>query len=229
MRIALLEDDQTQCELICQVGAAVGHSCQFFQTGWDLLSHLRRESCDLLIINWQVKDASGTEVLRWVRDKLPPVLPVLFLTGRSAEDDIVAALAAGANDYIIKPIRRGELVTRVQVLLRRAYPAQSGCERIQFDQYVFEVPTGRLTMAGKQIEVTQKEFDLALLLFQNLGRPLSRAYILEAIWSREGDVPSRTMDTHVSRVRNKLQLKTENGFRLTPVYSYGYRLEQLQT
>jgi DNA-binding response OmpR family regulator len=82
-------------------------------------------------------------------------------------------------------------------------------------------------MAGKQIEVTQKEFDLALLLFQNLGRPLSRAYILEAIWSRERDVPSRTMDTHVSRVRNKLQLKPENGFRLTPVYSYGYRLEQL--
>jgi DNA-binding response OmpR family regulator len=227
MRIALLDDDRSQSEVIRQVLVAVGHSCQSFQTGWDLLSHLRRESCDLLIIDWQVKDASGAEVLRWVRDKLPPALPVLFLTGRSGEDDIVAALAAGANDYLIKPIRRGELVTRIQALLRRAYPAQSAFEQIRFDQYVFEVPTGRLTMAGKQIEVTQKEFDLALLLFQNLGRPLSRAYILEAIWSRERDVPSRTMDTHVSRVRNKLQLKPENGFRLTPVYSYGYRLEQL--
>jgi DNA-binding response OmpR family regulator len=227
MRIALLDDDRSQSEVIHQVLAAVGHSCQSFQTGWDLLSHLRRESSELLIIDWQVKDASGAEVLRWVRDKLPPALPVLFLTVRSGEDDIVAALAAGANDYLIKPIRRGELVTRVQVLLRRAYPAQSTFEQIRFDQYVFEVPTGRLTVAGKQIEVTQKEFDLALLLFQNLGRPLSRAYILETIWSRERDVPSRTMDTHVSRVRNKLQLKPENGFRLTPVYSYGYRLEQL--
>jgi DNA-binding response OmpR family regulator len=227
MRIALLDDDRSQSEVIHQVLAAIGHSCQSFQTGWDLLSHLRRESSELLIIDWQVKDASGAEVLRWVRDKLPPPLPVLFLTVRSGEDDIVAALAAGANDYLIKPIRRGELVTRVQVLLRRAYPAQSTFEQIRFDQYVFEVPTGRLTVAGKQIEVTQKEFDLALLLFQNLGRPLSRAYILETIWSRERDVPSRTMDTHVSRVRNKLQLKPENGFRLTPVYSYGYRLEQL--
>jgi DNA-binding response OmpR family regulator len=227
MRIALLDDDRSQSEVISHVVTGVGHSCQSFQTGWDLLTHLRRESADMLIIDWQVADASGAEVLRWVRDKMPPGLPVLFLAGRSAEDDIVAALAAGANDYIIKPIRRGELVTRVQALLRRAYPTQSAFEQIQFDQYVFEVPTGRLSMAGKQIELTQKEFDLALLLFQNLGRPLSRAYIQEAIWSREGDVPSRTMDTHISRVRNKLHLKPENGFRLTPVYSYGYRLEQM--
>jgi DNA-binding response OmpR family regulator len=227
MRIAVLDDDRSQSEILRQVLAAAGHACQSFQTGWDLLNHLRREGCDLLIIDWQVKDGSGAEVLRWVRDKLPLSLPVLFLTGRSTEDDAVDALAAGANDYLIKPIRRGELVTRVQVLLRRAYPAQNTFEQIRFDEYVFEVPTGRLTVAGKQIEVTQKEFDLALLLFRNLGRPLSRAYILEAIWSREGDVPSRTMDTHVSRVRNKLQLKPENGFRLTPVYSYGYRLEQL--
>jgi DNA-binding response OmpR family regulator len=227
MRIALLDDDRSQGEVISQVLAGVGHACQSFHTGWDLLTHLRRESADMLIINWQVADASGAEVLRWVRDKMPPVLPVLFLAGRSAEDDIVAAMAAGANDYIIKPIRRSELVTRVQALLRRAYPTQRTFEQIQFEQYVFEVPTGRLTMSGKQIDMTQKEFDLALLLFRNLGRPLSRAYIQEAIWTREGDVPSRTMDTHVSRVRNKLQLKPENGFRLTPVYSYGYRLEQM--
>jgi DNA-binding response OmpR family regulator len=128
---------------------------------------------------------------------------------------------------MIKPVRRGELLIRVQVLLRRAYPAQNTSEQIQFGQYVFELPIGRLSLNGKQIDVTQKEFDLALLFFRNLGRPLSRAYILEAIWSREVDVPSRTMDTHVSRVRNKLHLKPENGFRLTPVYSYGYRLEEL--
>jgi DNA-binding response OmpR family regulator len=89
------------------------------------------------------------------------------------------------------------------------------------------VRTGRLTMNGTQVDLTQKEFDLALLFFRNLGRPLSRAYILEAVWARDIEIPSRTMDTHVSRIRTKLQLRPDNGFRLAPVYSYGYRLEQI--
>jgi len=77
------------------------------------------------------------------------------------------------------------------------------------------------------LDVTHKEFALALLFFRNMGRPLSRAYIHEAVWQRDTALPSRTMDTHVSRVRNKLQLKPEHGYRLVPVYSYGYRLEKL--
>lgn len=194
-----------------------------------MLVQLRRELYDMLVIDWQVPDLSGAEVLRWAREKLPPTLPVLFMTSRSGEDDIVAGLAAGADDYMIKPIRRGELVARVQALLRRAYPSQNAVEQIQFGNYVFESRTGRLNVAGTEIEVTQKEFDLALLFFRNLGRPLSRAYILEAVWSRDVEIPSRTMDTHVSRVRSKLQLRPENGFRLAPVYSYGYRLEQISS
>ena len=192
-----------------------------------MLGQLRRESYDMLIIDWQVPDLSGSEVLRWAREKLSPNLPVLFMTSRSGEDDIVAGLAAGADDYMIKPIRRGELVARVQALLRRAYPSQNPIEQIQFGDYIFESRTGRLIVDGNSVDVTQKEFDLALLFFRNLGRPLSRAYILEAVWARDVEVPSRTMDTHVSRVRSKLQLRPEHGFRLAPVYSYGYRLEQI--
>lgn len=227
MRIAVLDDDRTQTDLVCQVLSASGHSCVPFQSGKEILLQLRRDNFDMLIIDWQVPDLSGADVLRWVREKLPPSLPVLFMTSRSSEDDIVAGLAAGADDYMIKPIRRGELVARVQALLRRAYPTQTVVEQIRFSQYVFEPRTGRLTVDGQSAELTQKEFDLALLLFRNLGRPLSRAYILEAVWLRDIEIPSRTMDTHISRVRTKLQLRPENGFRLAPVYSYGYRLEQV--
>jgi DNA-binding response OmpR family regulator len=81
--------------------------------------------------------------------------------------------------------------------------------------------------AGSTVNLTQKEFDLALLFFRHLGRPLSRAFIRESIWMQEADVPSRTVDTHVSRVRSKLRLRPENGFRLLPVYNFGYRLEQI--
>jgi len=124
-------------------------------------------------------------------------------------------------------LRRSELIARVQALLRRSYPHQHMPESLEFGQYIFETRSARLTISGNLIELTQKEFDLALLLFRHLGRPLSRAYILEEVWSRDVEIPSRTLDTHISRVRNKLQLRPENGFKLVPVYSYGYRLEQI--
>lgn len=223
----MLDNDRSQMDLVCQVLTSAGHSCHAFDSGKEMLNQLRRESYDMLVIHWQVPDVSGAEVLRWARERLPANLPVLFMTNSSGEDDIVAGLAAGADDYMIKPIRRGELVARVQALLRRAYPTQNAAEQIQFGHYVFETRTGRLMMKGIPVELTQKEFDLALLFFRNIGRPLSRAYILEAVWARDVEVPSRTMDTHVSRVRSKLQLRPEHGFRLAPVYSYGYRLEQM--
>jgi DNA-binding response OmpR family regulator len=227
MRIVVLDNDRSQADLICQVLTSAGHSCHAFPTGRELLSHLKKDGDDMLILEWQVADMPAAEVLRRAREKMPPNAPVLFLTNSSGEDDIVAGMAAGADDYMLKPLRRGELVARVQALLRRAYPTQNGAEQLQFGQYVFETRPGRLLMDGAVLDVTQKEFYLALLFFRNLGRPLSRAYIHEAVWIRDTALPSRTMDTHVSRVRNKLRLKPENGFRLVPVYSYGYRLEKL--
>lgn len=226
MRIAILDDDATILEFVCAVLNSAGHTCHPFESGKEILHQLRRESYDLLILDWQVPDLSGTEVLQWVREKLSLTLPVLFMTGRSSEDDIVAGLAAGADDYMIKPIRSGELVARVNALSRRAYPAQTAKEHMQFGPYKFELRAHQVSANDKPVEMTRKEFELALLLFKNLGRPLSRAYILEAVWSRDVDVPSRTMDTHISRVRNKLGLRPENGYRLAPVYSFGYCLEQ---
>jgi DNA-binding response OmpR family regulator len=227
MKIVVLDNDRSQTDLICQVLTSAGHVCHGFQTGRDLLSQLRKEEYDMLIFDWQVSDMGGADLMRKAREKLNDNAPVLFMTTASGEDDIVAGLDAGADDYMIKPLRRSEMVARVQALLRRAFPTQNGAEQLQFGQYVFETRPGRLLMDGNVLDVTHKEFYLALLFFRNIGRPLSRAYIHEAVWIRETDVPSRTMDTHVSRVRNKLQLKPENGFRLVPVYSYGYRLEKL--
>ena len=227
MRIAVLDNDRSQADLICQVLTSAGHTCQTYDSGKDMLANLRKDSFDMLILDWQVSDLPGAEVLRRAKEKMSATTPMMFITNSSAEDDIVAGIGAGADDYMIKPLRRGELVARVQALLRRAYPTQNGAEQLQFGPYIFETRPGRLLMDGAVIDVTHKEFYLALLFFRNIGRPLSRAYIHEAVWIRETAVPSRTMDTHVSRVRNKLQLRPENGFRLVPVYSYGYRLEKL--
>ena len=227
MRIGVLDSDRSQADLICQVLTSAGHTCQTYDSGKDMLANLRKDSFDMLILDWLVGDLPGAEVLRRAKEKMSAATPMMFLTNSSAEDDIVAGITAGADDYMIKPLRRGELVARVQALLRRAYPSQNGAEQLQFGPYLFETRPGRLLKDGALIDVTHKEFYLALLFFRNIGRPLSRAFIHESVWIRETVIPSRTMDTHVSRVRNKLQLRPENGFRLVPVYSYGYRLEKL--
>jgi len=227
MKIAVLEQDRSQAELICQVLTSAGHSCQPFDSAKECLAQLRKENADMLVMDWNVPDMEGPEVLRRAKEKMAANAPTIFLVGNNAEDDIIAGVTAGADDYLVKPLRRGELVARVSALLRRAYPSQNSAEQLQFGPFTFETRPGRLLRDGSIIDVTQKEFSLALLFFRNIGRPLSRAYIHESVWVRETDVPSRTMDTHVSRVRNKLSLRPENGFRLVPVYSYGYRLEKL--
>ena len=115
----------------------------------------------------------------------------------------------------------------MQALLRRAHPLQRISEQIVFGDYLFDTHAGRVSIAGNPIETSQKEFDLALLLFRNMGRPLSRAYILEEVWFRDLNLPSRTLDTHVSRLRTKLQLQRRRTYQLAPVYSYGYRLKKI--
>lgn len=226
MRVAVLDDDKSQLTLVSTCLTSAGHHCHLFSEGKELLHHLRRESFDLLILDWQVPDLSGLEILQWVRKNVTQPVPVLFMTSRASEDDIVAALGAGADDYMVKPIRRAELVARAQALLRRAYPDQQPIEVLRFKDHAFDPRTAEATLSGTVVELTRKEFDLALLLFRNIGRPLSRSHIVEAVWGRDPDIPSRTMDTHISRVRTKLELRPERGYRLSPVYSYGYRLEQ---
>src|SRR4029079_12975627 len=88
-------------------------------------------------------------------------------------------------------------------------------------------PRGESRRDGAKIELTPKEFDLAVVLFRNIGRLMSRGHLQEAVWGRSGDRATRTVDTHVSQVRKKLDLKAETGFRVVPVYNYGYRLEQI--
>jgi len=226
MRIAILDDDNGQLALVSTCLTSAGHHCHTFNKGKDLLHHLRRESFDLLVLDWQVPDLTGLQVLEWVRQNISAPVPVLFMTSRASEADIVAALAAGADDYMVKPIRRAELVARANALLRRAYPHQQQAEILRFKYHTFDPHTCEATLEGQAIEMTRKEFDLAVLLFRNIGRPLSRSHIMEAVWGRDPDVPSRSMDTHISRVRNKLDLRPERGYRLSPVYSYGYRLEE---
>ena len=192
-----------------------------------LLQGIRKGEIDLMVIHWT--PATYVQPLKEAIDHRSPVVPLLLVTDRSALDAQTELLNFPAVDYLLKPLRRVDLITRVEVLTKRFYTASTLPEdRHVFGPYVFDSRTEQLSLNDTPIRLTEKEFRLALLFFRHMGKPLSRAFILDFVWPENGEFSSRSMDTHVSRVRTKLGLQPARGFRLAPVYSYGYRLEQIK-
>jgi len=204
-----------------------GYSCHSLSTAEQVIGVLRRESFDLLIVDWGLPGISGLELVSWVRLNVADRVPILFLTCRADPADIVTALDSGADDYVVKPFRSDVLMARVGALLRRSRDNRPSGQVVAFEDYAFDTAAQTLAIGGEPIPLTSKEFGLALLMFQNMHRALSRSYLLEAIWGRNPDLPTRTLDMHISRIRSKLGLRAARGYRLAPIYSYGYRLERL--
>ena len=223
MRIAVLEDDIDQAEGIRLLLQKAGHAVYLFNRGRALLSKLAHESYDLLIIDWEVPDLSGIDVLHKARAQLAAQTPILFLTHRDSEHDIVHALEAGADDFLVKPPREREFQARVMALGRR--PAATPASEILLPPYRIDLLHSIVYRGDTALELTRREYEVALFFFRNLGRVVSRAHVLESVWGRGGGISTRTVDTHVSRLRSVLGLSSAGGVRLTPVYGYGYRLE----
>lgn len=227
MKIAVLDDDPVQLETIANVAQAAGYRATLFSRAQTLISALRKDTYDLLIVDWNLPDRSGIEVISWVRAIVKPPPPMLLVTSRAEDEDIVAGLNAGADDYLPKPLSPAVLEARINALMRRAYAQTPALEAEAYGEFSFHEATHSVTRDGASVVLTAKEFALALLLFRHLHRPLSRTYILENVWGNEPNLNSRSLDMHISRIRSKLSLRPEKGFRLTPIYSYGYRLERV--
>lgn len=229
MRIALLEDEEHLAELVKLWIQNEGHQCINYTDGRQLIDALKKENFDLLILDWMVPEIDGEGVLIWVRENINWNIPVVFMTQRDTEEDIVKILSLGADDYITKPLRQKEMMARVTALARRAQLIKdtSRGSEIQCGPYLINTINNTVQKGGETIKLTQKEFELVVFLFRNLGRIVSRSYMLESVWGHSQDINTRTADTHISRIRNKLGLLPENGWRINAIYHHGYRLEQL--
>jgi DNA-binding response OmpR family regulator len=227
MRIAILEDDPSQMELVVHWLQLAGHHAHAFEQGAQLLQALEHDSFDALLLDWNLPDISGLEVLKRVRQQLRSHIPTIFSTARTAEVDIVSALRQGADDYLIKPMRRLELLARLEAVTRRSAPEAPQSQQFEVDAFRVNSDARRLLRDNQRLDLTAKDFDLAVFFLRNVGRLLSRGHLREAVWKAARTISSRTLDTHVSRIRNKLLLIPEHGWRLAAVYGYGYRLERL--
>ena len=228
MRIALLEDDMDQVVLVENWLSNSGHDCLHFESSQEFLRMVSRESFDLLILDWMLPESSGIEVLKKVRESIDWPIPILFVTIKDSERDIIEALETGADDYMIKPISKGELGARINALIRRASGEFGNKEKqIEIGQFIINLEQHEILVNENRLDITRKEYDLVLFFIRNLGRALSRSYLLEGVWGTTADINTRTIDTHVSRIRGKLNLVPEYGWKLSSIYQYGYRLEYL--
>lgn len=228
MRIALLEDEPNVAELMTLWLSEHGHSVAAFASGELLINSLRRETYDLLVLDWLVPDIDGEAVLAWVREHVGWPIPVIFVTQRDEEEDIVRILTQGADDYLVKPVRQRELLARIAALARRAQLEAPQEHILEFAPYTIDTVERTVRFDGRVVQLTQKELDLACFLFRNTGRILSRDHILERVWGHRPGMNTRTVDTHISRLRNKLDINPASGWRLTGIYHHGYRLEHLK-
>ena len=225
--IAILEDDADIAGIVKNWLSEAGHHCRVFNSGKKLTACVPTESFDFFVLDWNVNDMSGLEVAEKLREGNRANAPILFVTVRNAEADIVSALHAGADDFMVKPIRRGELVARINALLRRSAHKQPTHDEQSFPPYRVVPSSRQIFLDDSSIELTEKEFDLSYFLFKNAGKLLSRQNISESVWGRPASAMSRTIDTHVSRIRKKLSLEPRHGYRLVPIYNMGYRLEPM--
>jgi two-component system response regulator RegX3 len=223
MRIAILEDDPSQRELLIHWLTLAGHQAAPFERGDDFLKSDCRPDFEMLILDWNLPDVTGIEVLQRVRQTSK--MPVLFCTARTHPDDTVKALRSGADDYLIKPLRRLELLARIESVARRGRRDEGQEKSFELEHFRVDCEKRIIMRDGAAFELTDKDFDVAVLFLRNVGRLLLRGKIHEPVWGASISVTSRTIDTHVSRVRTKLGLTPKNGWQLKSVYGHGYRLE----
>lgn len=226
MRIAVVDDDPDFAAFLKQLILDAGHSVLTSVNGNAFLRLAKTETFDLILLDWNLPGRDGIDIVRNLRNDVRSDVPIILLTLRSDANDIVAGLEAGADDYIAKPVDGRILLARIDAIMRRRNAGRSGGDALQvFGDFTFDGSQEMVRRGDRSMQLTSKEFQLALVLFRNLARPLSRAYLLETIWNRNPDVQTRTLDSHVARLRSKLDLRPQNGWRLSPIYSYGYRLE----
>ena len=223
VHIGILEDDLDQQQLYRLWFGATQHTCTYYGTAKDFIEGAVKERFDLLLLDWMLPDSNGKIVLGWVRENLGWEIPVIFITALDSEADIVEGLRSGADDYVTKPPKYLELLARIESLSRRTKPQPI----VKLGHYEINMDMRGITLRGKPVELTQKEFELACYVLQNPGKLMARVHLLDKLWGLNADVDTRTVDTHISRIRRKLSIAPENGWQILPVYGYGYRIERL--
>jgi two-component system, OmpR family, phosphate regulon response regulator PhoB len=225
-RILLIEDEPDIAEVLQYNLEKEGFQVELAGRGDAGLEAVRRESPELILLDLMLPGLDGLELTRLLkRDPATAHLPIVMLTARSEEVDRIVGLELGADDYISKPFSPREVVLRVKAVLRRLQPEiqpdETVSELLQVGGIELDISGHQLRLAGKEVPLTATEFRLLRLLMERNGRVQTRGQLLSDVWGYAEDIDSRTVDTHIRRLRRKLGSEAD---RIETVIGVGYRL-----
>ncbi len=223
-RLLVVEDDAVIGAGLVAALEANGYAVGWATSGSDALTRCTADIPDLILLDLGLPDLDGTEVCRRLR-RAAPDATIVMLTARRDEIDVVLALEAGADDYLTKPFRLAELLARLRAHLRRPRPAVPTSDQLHVGDLAVDLAARRVTMGGEQVELRPKEFDLLALLAAEAGRVVTRERIMSDVWDEHWFGSTKTLDTHVSALRRKLDCGRDVPSRITTLRGVGYRLE----
>ena len=222
--VLVVEDEPDIRRLVVLHLERDGFRCRTAANGLDALREAKADVPDLVVLDLMLHGIDGLEVCRRLRsDASTAGVPIIMLTAKSDEVDRVVGLEVGADDYVAKPFSPKELVARVRAVLRRSRPDRPP-RVLAVGPVTLDPERHRVTLGGRALQLTPKEFDLLHALLQAAGRVLSREHLLNRVWgyARADEIESRTVDVHVRRLRAKLG---DAGSRIATIKSVGYRFE----
>ncbi|MEV6800279.1 response regulator transcription factor [Micromonospora rifamycinica] len=220
--VILAEDDPRQAEALRRYLVAAGHRATIVADGETALRQAREQPFDLLLLDVMLPKLDGMQVCRMIRQESD--VPVLMLTARSAEDDLLRGLDLGADDYMTKPYSPRELVARIRTLLRRVRttPQESPAHRL--GQLTVDESRHLVTVGGAPVDCTAGEFAILAAMIRQPGRVFSRVQLLEHTRGVERESTGRTIDVHVMNLRRKIEANPRRPQQLLTVYGVGYKL-----
>jgi len=223
-RLLLVEDDPALAELLEFRFRAEGYHISVTADGDEALLRASEDVPDLVVLDWMIEGTSGIEVCRRLRrNKITAHVPIVMLTARGAEDDMIRGLETGADDYLTKPFSPRELIARVAAIMRRIRPALAG-ETLAVGDLALDATAHRVSRRGQTLALGPTEFRLLRFFMEHPGRVFSRGQLLDAVWGTDSDIELRTVDVHIRRLRKAIELADATD-PVRTVRSAGYALE----
>lgn len=229
--VLFIEDDSQIGELVCEELEELGCEVHWSTDGADGWSRFQEIDVDLVILDLRLPSVDGLEICRRIRE-VDPYIPVVMLTAKAEKRDVVRGLEIGADDYITKPFSTNELIARIQALFRRiAADHDHGTRGLEDDTIrvgplAIDEEAHTVTLDGERLHLTAKEFDLLVQFAKHPGRAFSRGELLNDVWGEQFDGYDHTVNTHINRLRNKIEPDSSDPTFIQTVWGVGYRFAE---